>query len=174
MQVMKDRLKLVFWDWSDTLISIKTLMNFHKEKSRVAKESGIYLDMMQELDKTGIEFIPYAWSLVMKFAQNEAGAKSGIKQVIVTNASTKEMAEQLLYAPYHNFDLILTADKFKPKPDPEMFLYALNQLDIKPSESIFIGDSESDLWAARKMEIPFYKVNLTMQSYQTISSALFN
>ena len=49
------------------------------------------------------------------------------------------------------FKIVLTADDVrKPKPDPEMLITACKELGSKPSATIFIGDTKTDLQAGRK------------------------
>ena len=47
------------------------------------------------------------------------------------------------------FEVVVTAESAKKsKPSPDLFLYALDQLDMDPSEAIAIEDSENGLVAA--------------------------
>jgi putative hydrolase of the HAD superfamily len=40
------------------------------------------------------------------------------------------------------FDVIVGVDTIKKvKPDPDIFKYAINSLDVKPEETIFVGDN---------------------------------
>lgn len=48
------------------------------------------------------------------------------------------------------FDVVVTYDIYnKPKPDPEPLLVALKKLKSKPEESLYIGDGEVDVQAAK-------------------------
>lgn len=50
----------------------------------------------------------------------------------------------------HLFDSIITFEDYKkPKPSPDPLLTALKKLKILPRESVYIGDSESDIIAAK-------------------------
>ena len=53
------------------------------------------------------------------------------------------------------FDLVVTAsDVLRPKPHPEALLKILNFFDLKPDQTIYIGDSRLDEMAARAAAIP--------------------
>ncbi len=52
------------------------------------------------------------------------------------------------------FDTMITGDDVaKPKPDPEGLLIALEQLNERTEESIFLGDSDADIIAGLKANI---------------------
>jgi epoxide hydrolase-like predicted phosphatase len=56
-------------------------------------------------------------------------------------------------------DVIVSADIGLVKPDPEIYKYAANRLDVAPSECVFIDDNEMLLKPARElgMKTIFYK-----------------
>jgi HAD superfamily hydrolase (TIGR01662 family) len=50
----------------------------------------------------------------------------------------------------HLFDAVITVEKYKnPKPHPEPLLVAIKELEISADEAIYIGDSDTDVEAAR-------------------------
>ena len=54
------------------------------------------------------------------------------------------------------FDCVITSDKVdKPKPNPESILTILKQNHLQPSETIYVGDSESDMLAAKSAGVFF-------------------
>ena len=58
---------------------------------------------------------------------------------------------------YFNKYNILTlgaGHKFNVKPDPEGVLNLLNQLKVSPSRSLFVGDSDIDIFTAKNAGIP--------------------
>ncbi len=67
----------------------------------------------------------------------------GIKTGIVTNGTErdiKQILQKLNLTSY--FDVAVGVDTCKKaKPRKEIFLYALNKLNVKPEEAIFVGDS---------------------------------
>jgi HAD superfamily hydrolase (TIGR01549 family) len=53
------------------------------------------------------------------------------------------------------FDLVVTSSDVKrPKPHPDVLLKILNYFDLKPYQTIYIGDSQVDEMAARSAAIP--------------------
>ena len=57
---------------------------------------------------------------------------------------------------YHRFDSIVCADDVSPgrtKPNPDLFLMALQRLEVQPSEAIVFEDSPNGIRAAKKAGI---------------------
>jgi HAD superfamily hydrolase (TIGR01509 family) len=57
---------------------------------------------------------------------------------------------------YHRFDSIVCADDVPPgrtKPNPDLFLMALQRLEVQPSEAIVFEDSPNGIRAAKKAGI---------------------
>ncbi len=53
------------------------------------------------------------------------------------------------------FDVIVSAeDTDKHKPDPAPLLFALEKLDKKPENAVFVGDSDKDIGAAQNAHMP--------------------
>jgi 2-haloalkanoic acid dehalogenase type II len=80
--------------------------------------------------------------------------KSGhVKLGIVTNAVKRDY-DQILQklGAEHYFDVVVGIDSCgKAKPNKEIFLYALNKLQLRPSEVLFVGDSaERDYEGAKR------------------------
>lgn len=76
---------------------------------------------------------------------------TGIKIGIVTNAFNKDIEEILARVKFPIlFDVCVGIDSVgKPKPHPEMFLYAVKALDVRSNEVLFVGDSlEKDYFGA--------------------------
>lgn len=62
--------------------------------------------------------------------------------------------EKLNGAPY-DFYLSIFDNKFKPKPDPGSLQYALKKLDMKPAETVYIGNSNEDAHFAKNAGVDF-------------------
>jgi len=76
-----------------------------------------------------------------------------IKIGVVTNGFEKDYKQILQKLNWTNyFDVVVGADAcHKAKPNREIFLYAVNKLDVNPKETIFVGDSvKYDYEGARK------------------------
>ncbi len=85
----------------------------------------------------------------------------GYKMAVITNKPYEfvpTILEKLGLMKY--FDLILGADSLpKKKPDPMPLLYACKNFDIKPYEALMVGDSKSDILAAKSADIDVVAVN---------------
>ncbi len=75
----------------------------------------------------------------------------GYRMALVTNTPRGCVDSILTYfdlAGY--FDAVVTADDVQQgKPDPEMLLQACTQLNVAPADTVFVGDTESDVRAGR-------------------------
>jgi putative hydrolase of the HAD superfamily len=74
--------------------------------------------------------------------------KRGIRLAVVSDAPGREAWLRLCYLNFHHlFDCVVTfEDTGERKPSPSPFLRALQELDVKPAESLMVGD-----WAERDM-----------------------
>ena len=73
------------------------------------------------------------------------------KKSIITN-TPKDCAIQILkkFDIQKHFEFVLTSDDVAmAKPDPEIVLKSCEMLDVKPSEVILVGDTDSDVKAGR-------------------------
>lgn len=69
--------------------------------------------------------------------------KKHFKTGIVTNNLISEQTEKLNFLGLANYiDVMVTSEEARsPKPDPHIFLVAMHKLDVKPEETVMIGDS---------------------------------
>ena len=78
-----------------------------------------------------------------------------IIQAVLTNKTektSKELLRALEMATF--FSLIVGPDTYHVhKPDPEGLLHILEHHDVSPDEAIMIGDSETDIWAAKRAKV---------------------
>lgn len=82
-----------------------------------------------------------------------------IKQAIVSNG----YQEHIIIPSQWTFDLIVSRSTGLPlKPHPTMLIYAMNTLQISPSDTLFIGDSISDIHAAQAAHCHSYHVTETL------------
>ena len=78
----------------------------------------------------------------------------GLKLGVVTGGYELDIEQILPRAGLEEFfDVCVGADTTgKRKPSPEAFKHALKQLEVKPEEAIFVGDSlEQDYFGAQKV-----------------------
>lgn len=76
----------------------------------------------------------------------DALKQNGVKIAVVTNKQ-QPMAEKVVEKLYPNrFDVICGYVEGRPaKPNPAGAFYAMEKLDVKPQECIFLGDSDVDI-----------------------------
>lgn len=86
-----------------------------------------------------------------------------IKLGIVTNTYKKAVLEILKYHKIKDlFDAVIGGDEIKHgKPAPDSLLKACERLNIKTNEAVLVGDTKSDMWAAKNANMFFigYKTN---------------
>lgn len=76
----------------------------------------------------------------------------GIKKAVATSSS-KDRAERLLGLTgiLDRFDLMITGDMvLRSKPNPEIFLKTMEEMDVNPLETIVIEDSKNGIKAAKR------------------------
>ncbi len=72
-------------------------------------------------------------------------SKRGVKLGIISNVSSHEVAVEILkkVGLRKYFQLVITSALIGiRKPDPAIFLYALMQLKLRPTQAVHVGDSE--------------------------------
>lgn len=123
-------------------IEVSHLEDAFREKE-AKKNNAAHIEIVRETIPT-LEFL------------KKAGLQLGIvstKHVAVVEVLAKE------YELENYFDLIVGRDLIThPKPHPEPILYACEQLNIKPQETLFVGDSLLDLKSAKAAKSTFVGV----------------
>src|SRR5690606_34625513 len=80
--------------------------------------------------------------------------KMGIKMGVLSDAPVKEAWLRLAFLNFqHTFDAVVTFDDTgERKPSPAPFLKILEKLNVKPEESLMVGDwAERDIQGAMKV-----------------------
>lgn len=72
---------------------------------------------------------------------------------LVTNNSRRSVQVILAAHPLLRFDLILTRDDATAKPEPDLFLLAMERLQCNASETAAVGDTHLDALAAHRAAI---------------------
>ena len=75
-----------------------------------------------------------------------------IRCALITNNSRRSVEAVLAKHPL-SFDLILTRGDGELKPEPDLFLKALDRLHVKPSYAVAVGDTHLDALAAHRAGI---------------------
>jgi HAD superfamily hydrolase (TIGR01509 family) len=86
---------------------------------------------------------------------------SFVEIALVTNASVSSVKQIIEYfGIFRLFDSIVTLkDNLKPKPSPDLYLYALQETNVSPDAVIVIEDSEAGVLAAEKAGLKVWKVS---------------
>lgn len=81
--------------------------------------------------------------------------------VIATNTPSNlanKMLEHLNIK--HYFKLVVGSDTVKKsKPEPDILLYVMQELEVTKEETLFIGDSQKDLLTAKNAQVDFLLIN---------------
>lgn len=87
--------------------------------------------------------------------------KMGAKLLIVSNKRRKvvEMGLKLFQLDSLMTEIVCIGDAPRPKPEPDLLLYALDLVKAKPEEAIMVGDSKYDLIAAKRAKMDSVGVN---------------
>ncbi len=85
----------------------------------------------------------------------------GYKLAVCSNSVRKTVEMMLEKANIiHYFDFYLSNQDVKePKPDPEMYITAINRLGVKPEECLILEDNEKGIRAARGSGAHLLKIN---------------
>lgn len=168
--------KLVFWDWMGTLYAHDLL--------RVSRLKNLILDgsIKSDLDLDNLDFhdavliknelkrfkgskIPFTWFLVNAFS------KADVFQVIISNGVEESILSCL--DDFNPFDLVLTSDRFNPKPNVEMLEFACETLNFfEKDKMLFIGDTLVDQKVAENFEILFFRITDYYESAYKIAKEL--
>ncbi|MDD6603959.1 MAG: HAD family hydrolase [Eubacteriales bacterium] len=126
------------------------------------------------------EFKPLYDSIKLNHAHPYDGIKEqldilkskGIKLAVVTNkpnVAAVGMVEHVFGANY--FDCIIGAvDGVPVKPEPDMVNKALKQLDCKPGEAIYFGDSEVDIRTGHNSNVEVVACSWGFRQFETLFS----
>ncbi len=88
----------------------------------------------------------------------ETLAHRGIQMACVSNKTwffCKEQLEHVGLLPYIR-TVFGHRQGYAPKPDPEMLFAAIKLLEVKPEEVVMVGDTTTDIQAARNASIPVW------------------
>lgn len=94
------------------------------------------------------------YSVLYQHVETGLAALAGMPKALITNKA-RRFTEKLLdkLALTTHFEVIVCGDDMAKKPSAEPLLYACQQLNVAVSQAIMIGDSKSDILAARAANI---------------------
>lgn len=160
-------MKVVFWDWDGVLISNLYLSDYYNLSINynLNIENKKYLSGISK-DLNPI-WISHNWDLVLEFD------KLNYIQIIVSNGSLSVIQEQLKYAVFNNFQYILTADYYLPKPNTQMFEFAQKKINFQFQNAYFFGDSDSDKEVGEKLKLKYYLLNHNFNNTVLVRKEIF-
>lgn len=93
---------------------------------------------------------------------------------LVSDAQSCFSLAELTVTGIHDFfkPIIISGDYGYRKPDPRLFLHALDHLSLRPEEAIFVGnDMFRDMFGAKQIGLKtiFFQSNQGEQSYKNVS-----
>lgn len=101
----------------------------------------------------------------------------GYKLAVCSNSvhnTVREMMKLSGLEPYLDL-MVSNEDVSKAKPDPEMYLKAMNNLRLKPQECLVLEDNEHGIQAAQAAGAHLMKIGLTSDvTYQAIISKILS
>lgn len=102
-----------------------------------------YRRIFRETEYAGI--VPFAGTVPMLKELRSMGIKVGV-------ATNRQIAEPVVRAVglYDMLDLVMgLGNEFRPKPEPDMVLAAMDRLDGRSGETVYVGDTDIDMKTAR-------------------------
>jgi putative hydrolase of the HAD superfamily len=113
--------------------------------SLVLKHLGIakHVELGEIVQSRWFDFVDCAFYPEVKEVLLEL-RRRGLKVGLISNGYEEEIAFVVEKAGLEKatFDIIVGVDTAKKtKPDPDVFKYAIDKLEVKPEETIFVGDN---------------------------------
>lgn len=94
------------------------------------------------------------YSVLYQHVETGLAALAGMPKALITNKArcfTEKLLDKLALTSH--FEVIVCGDDMAKKPSAEPLLFACQQLNVPVSQAIMIGDSKSDILAARAASI---------------------
>ncbi len=87
--------------------------------------------------------------------------ESGCKTGIISTAQRHNITNVLNYFSItHHFDIVVSGNEITAaKPDPSAYLYAMDKLNYKPTETLIFEDSKTGIEAAQKAGSAYIIIN---------------
>ncbi len=122
------------------------------ELKDTAKRIGLDKDAIKYCNLQHINLIRHATLYpVVKKILKSIKIKNKFKMGLVTNTPRKNVRVVLKrFSLWEYFDVVIAGDDVnKGKPNPEMITKACNLLNVKPQDTILVGDTQADVAAGR-------------------------
>ncbi len=155
---------------STTIHMLETMIKDYNISLSADELYDVYKETLNHLIKTeGYEPIPYTKDLILDLYHN------GIKLAIASSSTIKEItavAEAFGITEYFT-KLVSGTTVSHPKPAPDIFLKAADELGVNPDECIIIEDSYNGVCAANSAGIPVIGFVNDHSGKQNLSSATY-
>lgn len=127
--------------------------------NRRHRQSDLVAEFEERLTREELRAVPTAWPTAYADALVRTWSALGVGLAITTNNAPRAVSEYLAtrglldcFAP-HIYGR--TRDPELLKPDPYCLNRALSAMGVAPARALMVGDSASDLTAARRAGVPF-------------------
>lgn len=136
----------------DNINALKTAGFDHELISQIRKEREAYF--YEQLDQDEIPVKPYFFDLI-HFLRQE-----GVKTGLATSSYQGRVQRMFDHYKFHDlFDVVVAGDQVnRVKPDPEIYLQVLSQLQTEKDKTLVLEDSVVGGRAASRGGIPFILV----------------
>ena len=127
----------ILWPKSDIELYMKEYRRLFMDENLVIPAVEGAVDAVREIRESGfrVGVLSGKIAFFIKKHLKEAGFNIDWFEVMVSFETTK-----------------------KHKPDPEPLLFVINQLDVKPEETVYVGDAISDYECARDAKVEYFAV----------------
>ena len=127
----------ILWPKSDVELYIEEFRGLFMDEDLVMSAIEGAVDVVREISESGFRIGVLSGKIMFFIRKHlrEAGFNINWFEVIVSFETTE-----------------------KHKPDPEPLLFVINQLGVKPEETIYVGDAISDYECARDAKVEYFAV----------------
>lgn len=158
-------IKAVIFDLDGTLLNRDESLNIFIDKRGYVWKDKVYQELVAEFEITGLTWEDLLQDYISQFQNSCVAFPSLISMLgelknsklllgIITNGKGQFQMDNIRALGIERyFDIILISEwERMKKPEPQIFKKALEEIDVLPNESIFIGDHpENDVMAARSV-----------------------
>ncbi|NKI32497.1 HAD family hydrolase [Croceivirga thetidis] len=149
--------------------SLETEALFEIEQKLIEKRLEIYHEILEDVDMLSEHFCEDTLGLFRKIAEEKH-----CKVVLATMSHLLEAKKVTsVIGIYDKFDLILTKDDVENgKPNPEIYLKAIEKLQLRSNECLVLEDSVNGIKAAKAAKIPVFAVTNSITRKSVLESNL--
>ena len=99
--------------------------------------------------------------------------KQGFCMAIASGKPKRILDKMVEYFKLNEFEFVLGTGEshFKPKPDPEIINYIMNQLHVSKEESVMVGDTKADIMAGKNAGIDTIAVTYGYEKIEILENA---